>query len=242
MQNNQNHNQISNHKPDVVACPLCDGFKIKAEGEKQFAVCFKCKQRYLKEAASLALGGTTPPVYEEWLVEKITANLPALQETLEQARKKVETLKGEQVKLLNEGFEKRVGGIVMSQEVEDEARRTYWADNKERVWKDLGGNAAIRNLHMAEDRLEEAKKVLADLKAKAETPSLPSREDSEESSQASEESGTTKPHKNSRGSKFSEGSDNHRGKPEAPKSRGRDKEEDRSLVVSFNSGQSAEEE
>jgi len=145
-----------------VPCPLCNGLK---KG-KNFAVCFKCKQQYLQEAARVALGRKTPPTFEKWLVEKITAGLPKLEELLEQAREELRRCDQQQFEILDQDFEKRTEGIIMDPDVEDEARKTHWRNNKDKVWENMGGKVVFRKSQIAGERLKEAKRVLADLEKK----------------------------------------------------------------------------
>ncbi len=146
---------------ELVPCPTCEGSKVKGK-----AVCYNCKKQYIAEGASLALEGNPVPRYEDWIIEKLKRAIPALQKKEKETQEKLRTVKKEAEKKLHELLLERLNGRKVPLDIFQAARLQLKETEGNKIWKQVNGPASFRDAKIASLRLQEAKRLLEDLRKK----------------------------------------------------------------------------
>jgi len=150
-------------KVDWIPCPG-DLSNLKIRG---MALCRDCKKQFDREVGDAVLEGTTPPTYEGWIRDRVTALLPELEEAAREAEEALSAVKEQSEECLNEMFDAAVAGQTLSLDQLRAAKSRLRETKGKEVWESLEGNKVFRQNKVAEARLAEAKRLLKDLEAKA---------------------------------------------------------------------------
>jgi hypothetical protein len=147
----------------VNGCPVC----LKKE---HYVVCSSCRQLATEEYAGYKAQchkeGSRAKTEEEWIVrwgyEKISDNLPLLEQALKLAQENLEQIKTERSGMIEKAYKARI--ITLS--TAGSIRCTVERIEGKNAWQELGGPAAVSKVEAAEARIKEAKRLLDDLAGK----------------------------------------------------------------------------
>jgi len=146
-------NQVS--KP--IQCSLCGGQKQAGSN-----TCLSCyKEKYVPEAAALALKGGAVPSKEEWAKEKISAKIPEFEKDVAQKKAVLEDCTAKKNKQYGE-LDQKTNREGLDPEVA-KAVEQMLEERSKSIWAEVGGKRALVIWQTAEDRLAEAKLVLSRL-------------------------------------------------------------------------------
>lgn len=146
---------------NTVPCPLCQG-----EKKSGYAVCAVHKAAYNKEAAEMLFVEKTPPSYEEWLIEKIAAALPGLEKEVETTGKNHKISADLFKQLVEDRLRQKTGNQYFDLDIINELRKKILETEGAQLRKLSGEPTAFYEKRVAQTRLEEARRILKELRQK----------------------------------------------------------------------------
>ena len=154
-------NNANTGRQELNPCPLCDGSK-----KKGYLVCANCHKIYVDEAAACVLRDETPLTKEEWGEQKIRERLPQLAKEVHTAQNHRDICKKLKAQKIEGIFRTKIKGQSLGPDVLDRVREKIEETDGKKIWAEVGGNRVVRELRIAEERFQEAKRLLDDLMAK----------------------------------------------------------------------------
>jgi hypothetical protein len=142
-------------------CPLCKAKKIKG-----FAVCAVHKEAYKKEVVELVFNEKIAPTYEAWLIEKITAAMPDLKKAAQEAEKNHKNSADLFSQLVETELRNKTGAQYLELDIIRELRKKIVDIDGEKLRKAAGEPTAFYEKRVAEARLQEAMRILKELRQK----------------------------------------------------------------------------